>query len=637
MRISVIFLIFIFCGTLSIIAGDKKYPVSEIPDSLKQGMYAVIRIKESQFEILSVSQSVHKVHYVVTILNEKAKFMAANVAHYDKLRKILTFKGTAYDALGNEVKKLKQSEIVDQSATSGGTLFDDNRIKYADLSQPNYPYTVEYEYEIQENFIYGIPGFSIYSDDEVSIQSATYTVIYPTNLTPRFKLVKVSAPNKQALSGGREQVTWAFNNIKPSKFEPYSPSLTQFVPNIMAAPSIFEYDGYQGNMSTWKEYGKWNALLNLGRDGLPDATKEKVRDITKGMTTTEQKAKAIYEYLQGKTRYVGIQLGIGGLQPFPASVVDQTGYGDCKALSNYMVTMLSVVGIKGYYTIIESGKDADEVVADFPSHQWNHAIVGVPNGKDTLWLECTSQTNPFNYPGTFTGDRMALMITEDGGKLVRTTKYTPEQNRQTRTADVTVDLLGNGNAKVVTNYGGTQYENGGLQFILGNQTDEQKKWVQNNTDIPSFTVNTFSMNERRSKLPSVTVKLDLTLNRLASVSGKRFFISPNLMNKNSYIPEKIANRKTDVVQRSNYLDLDTVIFHFPENLYPEFLPAPVKIATRFGEYETKYQFDEGKLIYIRRMKVWKGTFPKETYNELVDFYKNVSKSDNTKVVFLNKT
>jgi len=252
-------------------------------------------------------------------------------------------------------------------------------------------------------------------------------------------------------------------------------------------------------------------------------------------------------------------------------------------------------------------------------------------------MECTSQIKPFNYNGKFTGDRLALMITEDGGKLVRTTFYTPEQNRQTRTADVTVDMLGNGVAKVATIYGGTQYENGGLYTIQGNQTDEQKKWVQNNTDIPSFTVNSFSMKEKKSSLPSVNVKLDLTLNRLASVSGKRFFISPNLMNKSTYVPEKIANRKTNVVVRSNYLDLDTVIFHFPENLYPEFLPPPVKIATRFGEYETKYQFDEGKLVYIRKMKIWRGTYPKESYNELIDFYKNVSKSDNTKVVFLNKT
>jgi hypothetical protein len=103
------------------------------------------------------------------------------------------------------------------------------------------------------------------------------------------------------------------------------------------------------------------------------------------------------------------------------------------------------------------------------------------------------------------------------------------------------------------------------------------------------------------------------------------------------MPPKLAERKTEVIRRTNYLDLDTIQFSLPESLYPEFLPDPIKINSKFGEYEASFQFDAGKVTYIRRMKVWKGRFPKETYNELVDFYKNVSKADNIKLVFLNKT
>ena len=109
------------------------------------------------------------------------------------------------------------------------------------------------------------------------------------------------------------------------------------------------------------------------------------------------------------------------------------------------------------------------------------------------------------------------------------------------------------------------------------------------------------------------------------------------MNRNTSIPEKIVERKTEVVRNFNYLDLDTIKFSLPENLYPEFLPEPIKIISKFGEYEASFKFDAGKVVYIRRMKVWKGRFPKETYSELVDFYKNVSKADNIKLVFLNKT
>src|SRR5258708_6679438 len=298
--------------------------------------------------------------------------------------------------------------------------------------------------------------------------------------------------------------------------------------------------------------------------------------------------------------------------------------------------MLKEAGIKGYYTIIQAGRQSSNIITDFPSHQFNHVVVSVPNGRDTLWLECTSQTNPFGYQGTFTEDRKALMISEEGGKLVRTINYTPEQNLQSRIAFVSLDDKGNAQAKIKSTYQAIQYEEGGLNFKL-NQLDEQKKWIEKNTDIPNFNISSFSVKEIKDKIPSVLVNLDLTLNRYASVSGKRLFVTPNLMNRISHVPEKMAERKTDVVRKSNYIDLDTIIYTLPENLYPEFLPQPVKINSKFGEYEANFKIDAGKVVYTRRLKMWKGRFPKETYNELVDFYKHVSKADNTKLVFLNKT
>jgi len=616
-------------------AGDIKYPVSAIPEELKQNVNVVIREDHISFQILSKNHALYSVRFVVTILNEKGNDYADHQVLYDKLTKIVELSGAAYDANGNQIKKLKNKDIHDQAAFDGFSLYSDDRLKVINLAQATYPYTVEIEYKLEYKYLYFIPG-SRWGGEKVSYQNASYQLVFPTNLAPRYKLLNVEqTPKKEKTAEGFESITWSFENLKPLKFEPYSPS-REMIPQIMVAPTAFEYEGYSGTMQSWQDYGKWQKTLNDGRGELPEPVKLKVKELTKGLTTDAQKAKAIYEYLQSKTRYVSIQLGIGGLQPFPASVVDETGYGDCKALSNYTVAMLKEAGIKGYYTVIQAGRNEREVKTDFPSHQFNHVIVSVPNGKDTLWLECTSQSNPFGYQGTFTEDRWAMMVTEDGGKLVRTINYTPEQNLQSRTATVTVDASGNAKAKIKTTATGIQYENGGLNWSFNN-SDKQKKWIEENTDIPNFSINSFSITEKKDKVPSAAINLDLTLNRYASASGKRLFITPNLMNRISGVPEKIAERKTEVVRKSNYLDLDTIQFTVPENLYPEFLPEPLKYTSKFGEYEASFKFDAGKVTYTRRMKVWKGRFPKETYTELVDFYKNVSKADNIKLVFLNKT
>lgn len=619
------------------IAADPKYPVSAIPEDMVQGMYAVVRESDFRFYIESKNQSSYYRRKVVTILNAKAKDEAEVVIFYDKQQRVENFKANVYDAQGNLIKKLKQSDINDQSAVSDASLFDDNRIKYADLGQATYPYTVEYEYTVNMRFLYSIPGYISYRDDEISTQSESFSVIYPTGLKPRYKLFKIEEPKIAAMSDKRESMTWTFKNIKPVKFERLSPQSDKILPNIKLAPSEFEFEGYAGNMSTWEQYGDWQALLNKGRDVLPESTKQKVQELTKNLKTTEEKAKVLYNYLQNKTRYVSIQLGIGGWQPFPAQTVDQTGYGDCKALSNYMVALLKEAGVKGYYTTIMAGDNAPDVTADFPSDQSNHIIVAVPNGKDTLWLECTSQSNPFGYLGHFTGDRKALMITETGGKLVHTTRYPGSQNLQTRYAEVDVTRTGDAKAKVRTIYSGLQYENGNLNFILDSQYDDQKKWIQRYTSIPNFDVTSFSMVDRKNKIPSATVKAELDLRRFATVSGKRIFLTPNLMNRSTFLPEKLEARKTNVVIKMAYTDIDTIRFRIPEGIYPEFMPPTSKITSRFGEYEATFSLDQDNLIYIRKLKINSGVFPAESYNELVEFYRNLNKADNTKMVFLSKT
>ncbi len=616
---------------------DPKYPVSAIPEDIKKDVNAVVREDVKIFTIHSDSRATLHALIVVTIFNSKASDFAEHSEWYSKLRKITKFEGKVYNENGEVIKKLKANEIIDNSAFDGSALHSDLRIKYADLSQAVYPYTIEFEYDIDYKFLYHIDGSEVISEEKVSVQKLTYQIIYPKSLEPRYKTYNINQkPIHESIGDNVESVRWVLQNLQPIKFEPLSNS-DDVLPQIVTAPGKFEYDGYPGSMKTWEDYGKWQLSLNEGRDVISEATKNKIRELTKNIDTTEGKVKAIYEYLQNKTRYVNISLGIGGLQPFEALVVDEMGYGDCKGLSNYMVAMLKEIGVRGYYTKIMAGEYAPEIDVDFPSHQTNHIVVAVPNGPDTLWLECTSQTNPFDFQGTFTGDRKALMVTETGGKIVNTHRYTADQNVQSRTADVFVESTGDAKAKIKTTYSGLQYENGDLMFILNKQHDDQKEWVQDNTDIPAFDIVNFSMTNKKDKVPSAIVNINLVLKRFATVSGKRIFLTPNLMNRSTYIPEKLESRKTNIVLRTPYTDFDTIRYHLPEGIYPEFLPEPAKIKSRFGEYETTFTVDAGSLLYIRKIRMNKGEYPAESYKELTDFYKNINKADNMKMVFMSKT
>jgi hypothetical protein len=620
-------------------SGDRKYPVSEIPEELSKNVNAVVRENRKVYRIISRGKARLEVYFAVTILNGKARSLAEMVVGYDKLSKITDFNAYAYDAMGNQIKKLKNSEIYDQSAFDGVSMYSDDRIKAVDMKQVTFPYTVVFEYQEDFNFIVGIPTAFVLPGEKISLEKFSFKLIYPTTLAPRYKTRNISQPpKKEKTEDGLESLTWELQNVLAIESEPYAPR-SEFFPVISSAPSEFEYSGYAGNMTSWKEFGDWIQTLLVGRNDLPLATQDKIKKLAASVRSDEEKVRILYEFLQSKTRYVNISLGMGGLQPFPASTVDKTGYGDCKALSNYMVSMLECAGIKAYYAPVYGGDDFPAVDPNFAVlNVFNHVIVAVPLKTDTIWLECTNQTNPFGYQGSFTGNRKAMLVTEKGGVLANTTRYSAEQNLQSRAADVYINATGDGTAKIKTKYAAQQYDESGLYFVANDAPDVQKKWIQDDTQIPSFDIKTFSMQSEKSRLPSATVNLDLELRRYASVSGKRLFVTPNLMNRNKFVPEKVEQRKSNVVLDFSYLDLDTVRFHLPEGIYPEFLPPPVKLTSRFGEYEASYTMDKaGFFTYTRRLKMSKGTYPAESYNELIDFYKGMTKADNAKVVFLGKT
>ena len=145
------------------------------------------------------------------------------------------------------------------------------------------------------------------------------------------------------------------------------------------------------------------------------------------------------------------------------------------------------------------------------------------------------------------------------------------------------------------------------------------------------------MSNQKKRNPTAEVKMDLVLRKYGSLSNKRIFIVPNLMNRSTYVPERLEQRHTAIVRKMAFIDIDTIRYKIPESIYPESLPPSQNIKTRFGQYESSIRIDQGELIYVRKLRMEKGTFPAESYGELVEFYKSISKADNAKLVFLSKT
>jgi transglutaminase-like putative cysteine protease len=614
-----------------------KYSIASIPDSLKKNANVVYMLDEGEFEITADDKAVLKVREVIAILNAKGKHHAVEVVGYDKLIKLNSFSGSAYDATGKLIKKIKKSEISDQSSISGFSIYEDNRIKIIDLKQHSYPYIVTFEYEVEYKYLYSIPDWWIVKGDNISTMKSSYRITSPKKYQPRVRIINADKVLSVVEEGAEVTISATFENVMAMEVEPYGPGYRELSPQIQAAPKQFNFEGYQGDMSTWESYGKWQNVLNEGRSEIPLETKREIRALVLKYHTTEEKTKAIYEYVQNKTRYVSIQLGIGGFQPFPAATVDELGYGDCKALSNYTQSLLGAVGIDSHYTWVYGGNNPPKLSLDFPDDKFNHIILCVPNKQDTIWLECTSQTNPFGYMGKSTGDRDVMLVTDDGGKIVHTPVYPKEVNTQTSTVKVDMKVDGSAKASIAIEYAGLQYENNGIYYWINQGHEEKKKWINEHTDIADFIIEDFNFKEKRERIPSITETLNIVIPRLTSMRGKRMFITPNLLNKWSYTPPRMEDRQTDVILKQGYIDIDTVIYQIPEKFHKEHLPEAIAFESPFGSYHAGFTFENNQLIYVRKMEVNKGRFPASSYGDFRQFRKDVIKADNQKVVFIDKT
>lgn len=602
-------------------------------EELVKGADALIKDHQTVFTVLSPAKGVQKVRYEITILNKKGKDKARLVVNYDKLTRVKSISGEAYNVQGKRLAKLKKSDIEDRSNFNSFSIFEDNRVKTASFSINSYPYTVVWEYELETTNMMFYPVWVPQDAERLAVLKAGLEVRVPAGFPFRY-LEQLVEPAVKEQDKDTDVYSWSIANIPPVVPEPNSPSVMEQIPLVYTAPSQFSVEGYAGSMDSWQNYGKWIQQLNSTQNDLSAEAVEKVRRLTADLPSQKEKIRAVYDLLQQNTRYVSIQLGIGGWQPFKASFVDEKGYGDCKALSNYTKAMLEAAGISSHYTLIRHGNNRDYLREDFPMSNFNHVILCVPLEKDTVWLECTSQTNPFGFLGQGTAGRKVVLITDKGGVIASTRHYPAEENIQYTEAEVR--LVGSqAQASLKRTYEGLQFENGGLSHYLHQGGDEQRKWVYRNLEIPSYNLMDFKLSyDRDDIVPQATLSASLELNSLVSISSRRMFINPNLANRLDNVPRKVEDRKTDFVWSLPFLDIDKVVYHLPEGYAAEFIPQPVSIESKFGKYEAIMEIEGRDLHYSRSFKMEEGRYAPEEYNEYVQFMQEVSKADGAKVVLV---
>lgn len=610
---------------------DQYYAFSNLDSDLKEDANAVIKSSDIDIVVEAVDEMHIKRDLVITVINEKGNGNVESLVGYDKYNKIKKIEAVIYDEFGNEVKKFKKRDFIDHSAVDGGTLYSDSRLLYMPYTPTVYPYTVHFSYEIQTENTGAIPSWRPINGYYVSVENANYTVLDKAGIGLELKAKNLDGLNIES-DNTPQSIHYTLKQVPFIKPEELSPDLSTILPVVMVRTDTFSFYGVEGAASNWVEFGDWvlNSLLR-GRDQVSDKTKKEILDLVSTTDDTLEKAKLIYQYVQENTRYISVQVGIGGIQPIPAMEVDNLKYGDCKGLTNYTAALLEVAGIPSYYSIVEAGDAMIDFEDDFPSiEQGNHIILGIPYNNDIVWADCTSQYHPLGFIGDFTDNRKVLAVKEGASEIIKTAQYTNDENHQLTTATINLGQDGNLSSNVSIQTRGIQYDH---RFMLPIYSDKEIKEFYKRIwgDLSYLKIASYKFENNKEQVV-FTEDLKVEVGNYASFLENKLVFSPNVFDKNTYVPKRYRNRHFPFEIQRGYVDEDNNTITIPEGYTADFLPEDISVKTEFGSYEVSFDVVDNKLQYHRKLFIKQGLYPNTKYEAYRKFRKTISKSDKLKII-----
>ena len=602
------------------------YNSANIADSLKENANAVLRLDEARLEVVSPSKYVLQVHQVVTVLNSEGSSYLRHSLGFDKFYNVGDVAITMYNALGLPVKKYSKKDFEVQAAYDGFSLATDDKVMRLVTPAPSYPCTIDVRYDIKTYSYIELPDWYI-NTGGTSTEVFRYIVTVPDALGIRYRSSNFDlAPSVQTQTN-KKVYTWEIKNIRAEKTQQGGFKSSTYSKRIEVAPNFFEYDGNSGNFSSWNDFGKWNFALYQDKSFSEDR-KRQINALVANYSKNRDKVAALYDYLKTNVRYVSIQFGIGGYKPFPVKFVDEKKYGDCKALTNYMRYLLDAAGIKSYPALINAGNESPPADPKFPSSPFNHVILCVPDKTDTIWLECTSNNLAAGFLGTFTENKNALVLTENGGVLTRTPSSKAENNLLAEFTEIHVN--DQGGARAVSKSFSTGDIAQEFSEINKMEVDDQKEIFVNHFDYKAGDI--FDIASHKDSANGHTMQFNLEFERLyAFKAGNKYFF-PQKLNRVFYEDMKDEKRTIDYLFDYPYQKMDTTVIYLPKEFVAEELPPQQEMKTGFADYKKQIVSTQGKITIVTSLSLKQHIIPADQYKIVQAFFAKVKESEEQNIV-----
>jgi len=283
---------------------------------------------------------------------------------------------------------------------------------------------------------------SIYFTENQRIESQVVRIIVPSWMQVELKgynFEKYDIKKTVDRDGDATVYTYEMKNMPAGRSESDAPGPSYHMPHLLVlCKSAKPKDENYTYFSTVKDQYAWyhGLVIKIGND--EKVIKEKTDEITKGLTSDEEKVKVIFQWVQDNVRYIAFENGIAGFKPEKAQEVLRKKYGDCKGMANLLTEMLRSIKLDARRCWIGT----KHIVYDYSTPSLsvdNHMICAWMNKGKPIYLDATEKYIGFGEIAERIQGRQTLIENGDQYLLEHVSVATYTQNTATESRKFSID------------------------------------------------------------------------------------------------------------------------------------------------------------------------------------------------------
>lgn len=590
---------------------------------------ALILYCDEKVKITTDNTEVSSLHYLVKILNERGKeeFSEVQISYDSTFEKIELEYARTIKPDGTVVE-VGSRHMRDVSKYLNFPLYSNVRVFIISFPEMTEGASIEYKLKIYRNQLINkkdfVMNYPVQSQEPII--AANFAMEVPKDTKVSIKLLNEQYNNfgaelKPKIEDSDKSLIykWDFKNIPQIMPEANMPDQVEINPTIML--SSFE---------SWQEVYDWWWALASDKITADEAIINKVNELIKDKLSSEEKIKALSNFVIQKIRYVAVEYGQAGYEPHKAEDIFRNKYGDCKDQAILLVAMLRHAGFTAFPVLIPT-KECYNLNEDFPSMFFNHAIAAVALGEKIVFVDATAETCAFGDLPPGDQNRKVLLLKDTGYEILDTPLFPAEHNLIKHLLSIRINddetLSAN---KIVFPYG--VYDLSQRYWLLF--TMPQLIRDQLEKKIQEISIGAILEDYKIENLDNLNKPVVLSY----SFKGPEYFttagklrIFPQLTGLDSAL---VSKDKRSYPIEFDFLDIkDTALeVDLPSNYAIKYVPKSFTQDSPWMKYSVEYKTKDKKIFFNQRVELKKNIVTKNEYQEFKSFFEALSKKVKQKIV-----